>query len=82
MWRTRKPDEVLPHVWEAKTKGFYAFRNNWNGAESIVAQAYARQGGIGWSQAEAGSFLIYGLGPQWAPKDNNALGKGRQPLAR
>ena len=70
------PGEVLPRVWEAKTKGFYAFRNNWNGPESIVAQAYARQGGIGWSQAEAGSFLIYGLGHEWAPKDNNALGKG------
>ena len=72
----KNPGQVLPHVWEAKTKGFHAFRNNWNGAESIVAQAYARQGSIGWSQAEAGSFLIYGLGHEWAPKDNNALGKG------
>lgn len=71
----RNPGDVLPHVWEAKTKGFYAFRNNWNGPESIVAQAYARQGDAGWSQAEAGSFLIYGLGHEWAPKDNNALGK-------
>jgi hypothetical protein len=69
------PGEVLPHAWEAKTKGFYAFRNNWNGPESIVAQVYAKQGAAGWSQAEAGSFLIYGLGHEWAPKDNNALGK-------
>jgi len=66
----------MPRVWEAKTKGFYAFRHNWNGPESIIAQVYAKQGSAGWSQAEAGSFLIYGLGHQWAPKDNDALGKG------
>jgi len=72
----KNPGEVMPRVWEAKTKGFYAFRHNWNGPESIIAQVYAKQGSAGWSQAEAGSFLIYGLGHQWAPKDNDALGKG------
>ena len=71
----QSPGEVLPHVWEAKTKGFYAFRNNWSGPQSIVAQAYAKQGAAGWNQAEAGSFLIYGLGREWAPKDNNSFGK-------
>ena len=64
----RNPGEVLPQVWEARTKGFYAFRNNWSGPESIVAQVYAKQGAAGWNQAEAGSFLIYGLGRQWGPK--------------
>jgi len=71
------PDNILPHVWEAQTRGFYAFRNNWSaGPDSIVAQAYAKAGeSCGWSQAEAGCFQIYGLGHAWAWKDNNAVGK-------
>ena len=71
------PDAILPHVWEAKTRGFYAFRNNWSdGPASIVAQAYAKAGqACGWSQAEAGGFQIYGLGHAWAWKDNDAAGK-------
>lgn len=71
------PDAILPHVWEARTRGLYAFRNNWtDGRDSIVAQAYAKAGqSCGWSQAEAGCFQIYGLGHAWAWKDNNAAGK-------
>ena len=71
------PDAILPHVWEAKTRGFYAFRNNWaDGSASIVAQAYAKAGqACGWGQAEAGCFQIYGLGRAWAWKDNDAAGK-------
>ena len=72
-----EPDAILPHVWEARTRGFYAFRNNWrDGPNSIVAQVYARAGqSCGWSQAEAGSFQIYALGRPWAWKDNDAVGK-------
>lgn len=71
------PDVVMPRVWEAKTRGFYAFRNNWSdGPNSIVAQIYARDGpGCGWRQAEAGCFQIYGLGYHWARKLNDAVGK-------
>jgi len=72
-----EPDAILPHVWEARTRGFYAFRNNWrDGPNSIVAQVYAKAGqSCGWSQAEAGGFQIYGLGHAWAWKDNDAVGK-------
>jgi hypothetical protein len=71
------PDDTLPHVWEAKGRGFYAFRNNWSdGPDSIVAQIYARDGrNCGWSQAEAGCFQLYGLGHEWARKLNDAAGK-------
>lgn len=71
------PDTVMPRVWEAKTRGFYSFRNNWNdGPNSIVAQIYARDGqNCGWSQNEAGCFQIYGLGHHWARKLNDAVGK-------
>ncbi len=70
------PDIIVPHVWEAKTRGFYAFRDNWSGPESIVAQIYAKGGpSCGWSQAEAGCFQIYGLGHEWTRKLNDAVGK-------
>lgn len=71
------PDGVFPQVWEAKTRGFYAFRNNWkDGDQSIVAQIYAKAGeDCGWSQAEAGAFQIYGLGHAWTSKDNDSAGK-------
>jgi hypothetical protein len=71
------PDGVFPHVWEAKTRGFCAFRNNWkDGDQSIVAQIYAKAGeDCGWSQAEAGTFQIYGLGHAWTSKDNDSGGK-------
>ena len=72
----RNPGELLPRGWEARTRGFYCFRNGWEGPDDIVAQVYARQGKpCGWSQAEAGCFQIYGLGREWAWKDNNAGGK-------
>jgi hypothetical protein len=67
---------VLPHVWHAQTRGFCCFRNAWEGADDIVAQIYAKQGQpCGWNQAEAGCFQIYGLGHEWAWKDNDAAGK-------
>ena len=75
------PDGILPKTWEAKTRGFYSFRNTWtegpdSGPDAIVAQVYAKAGPpCGWNQAEAGCFQIYGLGHPWAWKDNDASGK-------
>jgi hypothetical protein len=70
------PDSILPHVWEAKTRGFYCFRDGWNGAESIVAQLYAKAGkSCGWGQAEAGCFQMFGFGHAWATKENDNGGK-------
>jgi hypothetical protein len=72
----RSPDGLLPRAWEARTRGFYSFRNGWAGADDIVAQIYAKAGAsCGWGQAEAGCFQIRGLGHAWAWKDNDAAGK-------
>ena len=64
------PREVMPRVWEAPTRGFYCFRSDWKGPDSIVAQIYAKQGpDIDAVPApEAGCFQIYGLGHVWAQK--------------
>ena len=66
----KNPETILPHAWQAAGKGFYAFRDHWNGPGDIVAQIYAKDGPhVGWNQAEAGCFQIYGLGHAWAWKD-------------
>ena len=68
------PREVMPRVWEAPTRGFYCFRSDWQGPDSIVAQIYAKQGpDIDAAVApEAGCFQIYGLGHVWARKGFSA----------
>lgn len=72
------PGDVMPRAWEARTRGYYCFRNGWLGRDSIVAQIYAKSGvSCGWNQAEAGCFQIYGLGYGWARKDDDG-GYGKE----
>jgi hypothetical protein len=63
------PASVLPHVWENKPVGQFAFRDGWNGTDSIVARSFGCQRG----GCEAGSFEIYGLGQTWVGDES---GKG------
>jgi hypothetical protein len=70
------PENVMPRVWQAQTRGFYAFRNGWKSPDDIVAQIYAKdEPSCGWNQAEAGCFQIFGLGHPWAWKINDGQGK-------
>jgi hypothetical protein len=65
----RNPSELMPRIWAADDKGYYAFRNAWAGADDIVAQFYAKDGvNVGWHSPEAGCFQIAGLGHEWAAK--------------
>lgn len=65
----RNPGELLPKVWMADGKGYYAFRNAWSGADDIVAQFYVKDGvHVGWHSPEAGCFQIAGFGHEWAAK--------------
>jgi hypothetical protein len=63
----KNPAEVLPNVWAAVTKGGYVFRNEWQGAEDIVFQAFLKSEGTGgWNNPDGGSTRLFGLGHPWA----------------
>jgi hypothetical protein len=62
------PNNVIPHTWQATSRGGYIFRNRWtNTPQDIVAQIYAKDmPGGGWSRPNAGDIRIWGLGHAWA----------------
>ena len=73
----RDPDGILPHVWRAPTKGLYIFRNGWNDENDIVAQVFLKsEGEGGWSNCDAGSIRLNGLGHAWAVR-GRGVGKTR-----
>jgi hypothetical protein len=70
------PGQVMPRAWEARTRAFYAFRNQWKDQNDIIAQFYGRTGpGAGWKQPETGSFQIWAFGREMARKINDGAGK-------
>ena len=75
------PENRLPRVWKAETKGLMIFRNQWKDESDIVAQMFAKSEGEGGHQAaDAGSFRLIGLGHEWASLGPARAGNGKAPL--
>lgn len=65
------PEQVMDKTWAAPGRGGYIFRNGWKGEDDIVAQVFLKtMPPTGWSQPNAGSLRIRGLGHVWALKGN------------
>ncbi|MFP4105826.1 MAG: hypothetical protein ACLFVU_06995 [Phycisphaerae bacterium] len=65
--KPKPPAEIMPLTWEAETFGFYCFRNEWDGADDFVFQAFAKAHPIGgWNHPNAGAIRLVGLGHVWA----------------
>ncbi|HBB33605.1 MAG TPA: hypothetical protein DDZ80_00700 [Cyanobacteria bacterium UBA8803] len=64
----QNPGEILDRIVVDEQKGFYAFRNQWQGDRDFVASIYLKREPLGqsWSFPDAGSFRIWGLGGRWA----------------
>lgn len=64
----QNPTDILDKVLIDRQKGFFAFRNQWQDENDIVASIYLKQEPLGqsWSFPDVGSFRISGLGKHWA----------------
>ena len=62
------PSQILPKVVCDEQKGYYVFRNKWQGRDDFVATIYLKKERLRASHSypDAGSFRIYGLGAHWA----------------
>jgi hypothetical protein len=60
------PKETMPRTWQAPTRGMYLFRSGWEGKDEFICQTFVKATPIGGnSQANAGSFKIWGLQREW-----------------
>lgn len=81
------PDKSWDKVLIDSQKGFYSFRNQWQGNTDIIASIYAKHEHLraSWSFPDAGSFRIVGLGHHWIvpgiskpqPENENIVVTGR-----
>ena len=60
------PSESMPLNWEAKSFGFYLFRDGWKGKDDFIAQVFLKAQPVGgWNHPNAGTFRLMGLGHYW-----------------
>ncbi|HAC66021.1 MAG TPA: hypothetical protein DCF68_21440 [Cyanothece sp. UBA12306] len=62
------PINTFKNILVDQKKGFYNFRDKWQGKDDFVANIYLKQqllGGV-WTFPDVGSFRIWGLGGNWA----------------
>ncbi|ACK66137.1 conserved hypothetical protein [Rippkaea orientalis PCC 8801] len=64
----KNPVDTFNKVLVDETKGFYNFRNQWQGKDDIVTNIYLKKHSLGgvWTFPDVGSFRIWGLGGRWA----------------
>jgi hypothetical protein len=70
-----EPAKSMPLTWEAKTFGFYCFRNGWEGKDEFIAQVFLKAFTIGgWNDPNAGAFRLFGLGHEWVTGNQSKAG--------
>ncbi len=73
------PSQSMPKTWSADTLGFYVHRNGYKGAESFIAQVFAKAGGVGgWNHPNAGGMTVYGMGQVWTDAPTSRGGAREQ----
>jgi HEAT repeat protein len=70
-----EPAGTMPLTWEARTFGFYCFRNGWEGKDEFIAQVFLKAFNIGgWNDPNAGAFRLFGLGREWVTGNQGKAG--------
>ncbi len=66
--KKQNPADLFERVFVDETRGFYSFRDQWQGKDDFVANIYLKRQSIKgvWSFPDVGSFRIWGLGGRWA----------------
>ena len=60
------PSQCMPLNWQARSFGFYLFRDGWKGGDDFIAQVFLKAQPVGgWNHPNAGTFRLMGLGHYW-----------------